>query len=194
LCNWDLRLTAAEKNKAAQVLQGFDRSRLVVCAPGTKMQAKDWGTENWAALMSKLSQVLSEHTLVLAGAREERELCDSVAKGWNGPSLNVCGALSPRETAAVMQGAHVFMGPDSGPMHLAASVGVPCAIAFSARCKPGIWYPAGQNNEIVYHKVDCFGCNLETCIAQAKKCMTSISVDEMYEAVLRACKLALQNA
>lgn len=194
LDNWDLRLTAAEKAKAAELLSGIDRSRIVVCAPGTKMQAKDWGAENWAALMTRLSQSLPEHTLVLAGAREERELCDLVAKGWHGRCVNVCGQLSPRETAAAMEGADVFMGPDSGPMHLAASMGVPCAIAFSARGKPGIWFPAGTKNQIVYHKVDCFGCNLETCIAQAKKCLTSISVDEMYQAVMRASKAALQNA
>jgi ADP-heptose:LPS heptosyltransferase len=192
--NWDLLLTGEEKKKAAEVLSGVDRSRILVCAPGTKMQAKDWGVENWVALMARLSQTFPEHTLLLAGAREESELCDVVATGWNGNALNTCGKLTPRETAAVMQGADVFMGPDSGPMHLAASVGVPCAIAFSARGKPGIWYPAGNNNQIVYHKVDCFGCNLETCIAQAKKCLTSISVGEMYEAVMRASKTALQNA
>lgn len=194
LDSWDLRLTAAEKKKAAEVLSGIDRSRIVVCAPGTKMQAKDWGADNWAALMAKLSQALPEHTLVLAGAREESELCDVVAKGWAGVTVNLCGKLTPRETAAAMEGADVFMGPDSGPMHLAASMGVPCAIAFSARGKPGIWFPAGTNNQIVYHKVDCFGCNLETCLAQAKKCLTSISVDEMYNAVMRASKTALQNA
>jgi heptosyltransferase-3 len=194
LDSWDLRLTAAEKAKAAGLLNGIDRGRVVVCAPGTKMQAKDWGVENWAALMTRLSQTLPEHTLILAGAREESELCDTVCKGWRGRSVNLCGKLSPRETAAAMEGADVFMGPDSGPMHLAASMGVPCAIAFSARGKPGIWFPAGTNNQIVYHKVDCFGCNLETCVAQAKKCLTSISVDEMYEAVMRATKTALQNA
>jgi heptosyltransferase-3 len=192
--NWDLRFTAAERNKAAQVLSPVDRSRLIICAPGTKMQAKDWGTENWIGLMQRLSQALPEYGLVLVGAPEERATSESVAQGWAGKALNLCGQLSPRETAAVMEGADVFMGPDSGPMHLAASVGVPCAIAFSARGKPGIWYPAGTDNQIVYHKVDCFGCNLETCTVQAKKCLTSISVDEMYQAVMRASKPALQGA
>jgi heptosyltransferase III len=192
--NWDLRLTATERDKAAQVLGPVDRSRLLICAPGTKMQAKDWGTQNWAALMRRLSQALPGHSLVLVGAPEEKATCDSVAQGWAGKALNLCGQLSPRETAATMEGAYVFMGPDSGPMHLAACVGVPCAIAFSARGKPGMWYPAGPDNQIVYHKVDCFGCNLETCTVQAKKCLTSISVDEMYDAVMRASKLALQGA
>jgi heptosyltransferase III len=192
LDNWSLRLTRAERERASEVLRSLDRGRLVICAPGTKMQAKDWGTENWTALMQRLSQTLPGYELVLVGVREEHAICEAVATGWSGRSLNLCGQLSPRETAAVMEGAAVFMGPDSGPMHLAASVRIPCAIAFSARGKPGVWFPAGNENQVVYHKVDCFGCNLETCTVEAKKCLTSISVDEMYEAVMRASKLALQ--
>ena len=71
-------------------------------------------------------------------------------------------------------------------MHLAAAVGVPCAIAFSARGNPGVWFPTGERNTIVYHKTKCFGCNLETCIEHQKVCLTSISVDEMFQAVMGA--------
>jgi ADP-heptose:LPS heptosyltransferase len=64
-------------------------------------------------------------------------------------------------------------------MHLAACAGVPCVIAFSARGLPGVWYPFGQQHRILYHRVSCAGCNLETCIAEARRCLTSITVDEM---------------
>jgi heptosyltransferase-3 len=68
-------------------------------------------------------------------------------------------------------------------MHLAACAGVPCVIAFSARGLPGVWFPAGANHRVVYHQVNCFGCNLETCIVEGRKCLTSIAVDEMAKAV-----------
>jgi ADP-heptose:LPS heptosyltransferase len=68
-------------------------------------------------------------------------------------------------------------------MHLAACAGVPCVIAFSARGLPGVWFPAGQQHRVVYHKVNCFGCNLETCIVENRKCLTSITVEEMATAV-----------
>jgi ADP-heptose:LPS heptosyltransferase len=97
--------------------------------------------------------------------------------------VNLCGRLSPRETAAVLEYAAVFLGPDSGPMHLAACAGVPCVIALSARGLPGVWFPAGLKHRILYHKVNCYGCNLETCVAEARKCLTAISVNEMAAAV-----------
>jgi ADP-heptose:LPS heptosyltransferase len=183
LANWDLRLDSEEKAAAQSALGELAGKPLVVCGPGTKMQAKDWGQENWQALLAHLSARYPGHGLALIGAREDTEVSAYSALGWGGPVANLCGRLSPRETAAVFAGARVFLGPDSGPMHLAACAGVPCVIAFSARGLPGVWYPTGKNHRIVYHQVNCFGCNLETCIAEGRKCLTSISVDEMAAAV-----------
>ena len=186
--NWDLRFTTAERAKTHLALGALPNRPFIVCAPGTKMPAKDWGTDNWAALLQRLGQQFPKHSLVLVGAGEEKNTCELVARGWTGSYLNLCGSLSPRETAAVIQQAIIFLGPDSGPMHLAAAVGTPCAIAFSARGKPGVWFPHGTQHRVVYHQVDCFGCLLETCVVEGKKCLTSISVDEMFEAAMAASK------
>uniref|UniRef100_E6QI11 Glycosyltransferase family 9 protein n=1 Tax=mine drainage metagenome TaxID=410659 RepID=E6QI11_9ZZZZ len=184
--NWDLRLTEEEKTRAGAVLEPFRQRPFFVCGPGTKMQAKDWGEANWLALMKRLSQQYPDHGLALVGAAEDKAVSDAVAAGWAGPTVNLCGQLSPRETAAVLEGARVFLGPDSGPMHLAASVGVPAVIAFSARGLPGVWFPIGDRNQVIYHQTSCYGCNLETCIEQQRRCLTSITIDEMVSAVQRA--------
>jgi ADP-heptose:LPS heptosyltransferase len=185
IANWDLRLNAAEREAATRALPGLAGKKLIVCGPGTKMQAKDWGQDNWRALLSLLSVRYPHHGLVLVGSREEAQIGDHAAQGWTGPKVNLCGMLTPRETTAVLEYAAVFLGPDSGPMHLAASVGVPCVIAFSAAGLPGAWFPAGQQHQIVYHQTSCYGCQLETCIVEARRCLTSIRVAEMAEAVAR---------
>src|ERR1700756_5275780 len=51
---WDLRLTQAEHDKARQLLLPIAGRRFIACGPGTKMQAKDWGEENWRQLLAKL--------------------------------------------------------------------------------------------------------------------------------------------
>jgi ADP-heptose:LPS heptosyltransferase len=119
------------------------------------------------------------------GSAEDAEVSEFVAQPWAGAKGNLCGRLTPRETAAVMEHADVFLGPDSGPMHLAASVGVPCVIAFSARGQRGVWFPAGRGHEVRYHVPECAGCGLETCTVEQKRCLTSISVEEMERAVER---------
>jgi ADP-heptose:LPS heptosyltransferase len=183
LANWDLRLTEAEKIAARVALGELAGRPLIVCGPGTKMQAKDWGQQSWRALLGDLCLRYPGFGLALIGAQEDAEVSAFAADDWSGPKVNLCGRLSPRETAAVLEHASIFLGPDSGPMHLAACAGVPCVIAFSARGLPGVWFPTGQQHRILYHQVNCYGCNLETCIAEARKCLTSISVNEMMAAV-----------
>jgi len=190
--NWSLQLTDAERQTAVAALGAMAGRPLIVCGPGTKMQSKDWGRENWRELLARLHARYPEYGLALVGAREDAEVSEYAAHGWTGAKVDLCGRLSPRETAAVLEHADVFLGPDSGPMHLAASVGVACVIAFSAHALPGVWYPAGEQHQIIYHKTECFGCLLETCIAMEKKCLRSVTVDEMEQAVGRVLGRALQ--
>lgn len=192
LANWDLKWTATEISRADEFLSRLRSQPFLVSGIGTKMQAKDWGTERWQALIQRMTLRFPDHGMVFVGAKEDTESSELVGQSWQGTTLNLCGQLSPRETAAVLRHAELFIGPDSGPMHLAALTGTPCAIAFSARGKPGRWYPFGAGHQVVYHKTDCFGCNLETCIEQRRKCLESIQADEMLNAVIRAWQYGRQ--
>lgn len=183
--SWNLRLTDAERQIAAEALGGLHGKQLIVCGPGTKMQAKDWGKESWRALLGKVARRYPNHALALVGAGEDAEVSEFAAQEWTGTKVNLCGRLTPRETAAVIEQSQVFLGPDSGPMHLAASVGVRCVIAFSARGQKGVWYPAGEGHEIICHAPECAGCELETCTVERRRCLTSISVAEMEQAIGR---------
>jgi ADP-heptose:LPS heptosyltransferase len=183
LANWNLQLNAAENEAADRALSPLPRAPLIVCAPGSKMQANEWGQENWRALLGQIYLKFPAHTLVLSGAKEDRPLCEFAGLDWAGAKLNLAGMLCPRESAAVFSRATLFIGPDSGPKHLAASTGVPCVCVFAARDLPGVWFPPGNRNVIVYHRPECSGCLLETCIEMDRKCIRSVTVDEMVRAV-----------
>ena len=189
---WDLGLTAVEEARAEEVLRGTEGRPVLAVSVGTKVQSKDWGRENWRALLERLGAVFPEYALVLAGVKEENEASEFAAEGWRAAAgadacvVNLCGVLTPRESAAVFAKAKVFLGHDSGPMHLAAAVGTPCVAIFAARNIPRVWFPHGDQHRVIYHEVDCMGCGLETCIEQKKKCLTSVGVEEVFEAVVAA--------
>ena len=186
LANWNLRLTSAERQASERALAPLGPRPLICCGAGTKMQAKDWETPRWRALLDRLATAFPEHGLVLVGAQDDHAVSQEISGAWEGRRVNLCGALKPRETAGVMPRMELFLGPDSGPMHFAAGAGVPCAIAFASRSLPGIWYPAGRKHQIVYHKVPCSNCDLEVCIENGKRCLTTISIDEMFAASMAA--------
>jgi heptosyltransferase III len=184
--SWDLVLTEEEKAHATTVLRALNGAPCLAVAIASKKQVTDWGIENWKCLMRKLHREFPGHVLVFIGAKEDRSSSDNVAAEWLGASLNLSGDLSPRESAAVMRRADLFLGIDSGPMHLAASVGTPCVSIFAAHQRPGTWFPFGKAHEVIYHKTGCFGCNLAVCTAERKKCILSISPDEVVVAAARA--------
>jgi len=184
-CYWDLKLTAAELNAANKAIGKISPGSLMLAAcVGTKMQSKDWGIHNWLALFTRLGSALPNWKLVLVGAADEVPLADECLAAWGGEGLNLCGTTTPRISAAVLQQANIFLGHDSGPMHLAASVGTPCVAIFSARSLPGQWFPRGKDNRILYNHLECAGCGLELCVEKEKKCLVSITIHDVETAVI----------
>jgi ADP-heptose:LPS heptosyltransferase len=185
--SWDLKLTDRDHARANDVLSSTLGHPILAVSVGTKVQSKDWGRDNWRALLNSLANLYPDHALVLGGASEESEASEFAAQGWrqnsHSPVVNLCGLLTPRESAAVFAQAPVFVGHDSGPMHLAAAVQTPCVAIFAARNKPRVWFPYGKQHRVLYHQTDCWGCGLETCIIERKKCLTSITVDEVVNEV-----------
>ncbi|HXB62567.1 MAG TPA: glycosyltransferase family 9 protein [Acidobacteriaceae bacterium] len=182
--SWDLRLTEAEYGTARLVLEPAGKRPIIAFSIGTKVQANDWGDENWSELLVRMAQLYPDHALLITGAAAEYERSNGIANGWksvpgSGPVLNLCGQLQPRESAATVSHAKIFLGHDSGPMHMAAIVQTPLVAIFSARNMPGIWYPQGPRHAVIYHDVECAGCGLETCTIKKKKCITSITIEEV---------------
>jgi lipopolysaccharide heptosyltransferase III len=182
--SWDLQLGSGERTRAAEVLHRWPgRDQFLVCCVGTKVDVKDWGVANWQAMLAQLSKDHPSMGLVLVGASQEASVSTEAARKWSGPKLNLCGSTTPRETAALLERARLFIGHDSGPMHLAAAVGTRCVAVFSARQRPRIWFPFGDGHRVIYHRTACEGCGLEQCVTFGKKCMTSINVGEVHAAV-----------
>jgi heptosyltransferase-3 len=150
---------------------------------GTKVLAKDWGEANWRGLIRQLGQQYAGLALVLIGAADERERSQRCGEHWPSKILNLCGKCTPRQSAAVLARARLFIGHDSGPMHLAAAVGTRCVAIFAARNPPGQWFPLGVGHRVIYHQTDCYGCGLNVCTEHKKKCILSITVDEVISAV-----------
>jgi heptosyltransferase-3 len=181
---WDLKLTAGESAEAEINLQGVSNRPLVGFSIGTKAPSKDWEDRNWVPFLREFSKRYPTFHGLFIGSPDERERCDRLMSESGMAGINLCGQLSPRASAAVLAKARLFVGHDSGPMHLAACMGTPVVAVFSARNRAGEWYPRGgaEASRIIYHRTECAGCGLVDCIAEQKKCILSITVDEVLEA------------
>ena len=119
---WDLCLQPDEIAVADKRLTPLRGRNFIAINIGGKVECKDWGQENWTALLRLMMIRYSSLALVFVGSADEFDRSAELAAVWPGLTLNLCGNLAPRESAAAMKRAMLFVGHDSGPMHLAAAV------------------------------------------------------------------------
>lgn len=190
--SWDLRFTPAERARATEALLPAGERPVLAISLGTKVTANNWGRDNWRKLLLELGRRYPECVLAITGVTSESADSEYAAEGWRESAgqeamvLNLCGKLTPRESAAVFARARAFMGHDSGPMHLADAVATPVMAVFSARNPPTRWFPHGARHHIVYHKVNCHGCGMRECTVEQMKCVKSITVEEVLAAACAA--------
>lgn len=149
--SWDLRLSALEREQAASRLAALPaRATPVALAPGARHSALDWGEAHWATLIGLLHLRLARVGLVFVGAPEVHERAERLAALWPGPRINLCGELTPREAAAVLERCSVLVCHDGGAMHLAASRGTPCIALLGSQDHPHQWHPYGPQHVVIH--------------------------------------------
>ena len=200
--------TAAEKAWAAEFLKtkGLVSNKpicgLHVCK-GLAVDENRWPLDRFVDIAAGLLQ--NGYAVVLTGTAAENPLTASVAAQArerlaqltllqpesnddshnNAPHiLDLAGACSLRETAALIEKMHVFICPDTGTGHLAAALGVPVVDIFPLRSDfPARWRPAGANHRIIRPTAwECGGpCVKETC--PRFTCLLHIDPQEVVKAV-----------
>jgi ADP-heptose:LPS heptosyltransferase len=96
-------------------------------------------------LLALLAEKTPGSRLILLGAADESERSERLGQNWPGGYLVLCGKIAPRISAAVLEQCRLFIGHDSGPMHLAAAVGTPTLGLFAWFNPPGQWYPGHKS-------------------------------------------------
>lgn len=146
-------LTDAERKGGRDRLQfhgGDTPPRFVAIHPGSGRSAPNWTVDKYVALAERLL-VDERVVIVVTGSAVERELAAAFARL---PTARVCdfvGKLSLRELMGVLAACEVVVSASTGPMHLAAALGVPTVSLFCplTACSPSLWGPLGNRAEIV---------------------------------------------
>lgn len=185
----EFRLAIPEGNRAtaSRVLRDFgigDRDLFVAIAPGSRMPAKQWPESRFREVGDKLLAARHRLVLLAIGGPDERARCQRLCEAWGPRSRNLAGCLEPYGSAAVLERCALYVGNDSGAMHLAAMVGTPCVAIFSAREAAGRWYPFGSTHAVLRHETACAGCMLEECVIEKNACLARISVDDVVRAAM----------
>lgn len=132
---------------------------------------KDWPIEYWDKLISTIA---NKYRIVLIGAQSFFEKQNiSFAKYC----LDLRDKISLKELVALIAASDLYVGPVSGPSHIAAAVGIP-----SVEICGGYELPENTNyskSKKLAHRISCSPCWLQTDCPYEKKCLTSILPSEV---------------
>ena len=184
-----IHLLPSEKQLAADFLSrnGVAARDIVVgIHPGGGWSYKLWPTERFAALGDLLSQKYDAKVLVFAGP-DEASLQDQMVSSMKSSPILVKDA-GLRELAALIQRCCLYIGNDTGPMHIAAAVGTR-VIAIFGPTDASRSGPYGSEHIVIAKTIGCNpchpgrrpgGCEHANCLA-----MEAVSLEQVAEAVER---------
>lgn len=185
------KLAVKEKDKGQISLwlkeKGVNIGRpLIVISPGASYgDAKCWPEENFAGLIQKL-RGLGE--ILFVGSKKDAPRIEKINSLSKVKAFNLAGETSLLQLAGLFSISKLVVSNDNGAMHLAALVGsnVICLFGPTDPLRTG---PIGDNAVVIRDKIDCSPCKKRTC--PDKKCFHGITVDRVYDAVIKAIEKEL---
>jgi heptosyltransferase-1 len=173
------RLSAAEADPQARP----GAPALVVLHVGAGNRFRDWGADNLAALASLLIRE-GKARVALIGTEGDRAVEERIRAASPAGTLPFSGRLNLMETRELIRLAALFAGPDSGPMHIAASTPTPIVAWFGPTLPANFapWRPDRGRTVILERMLPCRPCEQRACVTDDFRCLQELSPSEVFEA------------
>jgi heptosyltransferase-2 len=173
-----LRVPDAARQRAAQILlQAGARPharRIAVGAGASYGSAKCWPPDRFAkALNALLSRADADSDVILFGTPGELPVSLAIDSELQHAPINLTGKTSIADLPALLSQCQLFLGNDSGAMHVAAAVGLPVVAIFGPTDPDGT-SPVTPRLTIVQQKPYCSPCFLRRCPTD-HRCMTAVT-------------------
>lgn len=171
------REKALERLAAAGVRK--NALRIAFASGAAYGSAKCWEPEKYAALADQLITAFDAE-VIFFGAAQEAGLAQRTIGAMLGRACNLVGVTPLGELPALLSNCHLFIGNDSGAMHLAGAVGLP-VIGIFGPTDPERTRPMTSHFTLIREPVGCSPCFLRRCPID-HRCMTRISVERVLDA------------
>lgn len=141
------RDAAAEQRVTAWLDDPRFAGGFIAVNPGAGWDSKLWPAERFAQVAAHVGRAHRLPTLVVWGGSRERSWAQEIAQQAEGHA-HVAPPTTLPELASVVRRAKLFVGSDTGPMHLAAATGTPC-VALYGPSRPDLCGPFGSQHVVL---------------------------------------------
>ena len=178
--NCDLKFFGAEDIKE-QTLEKYDlkesKDLTIGIFPGGGWQTKLWGSDKYAALIQKIQEIKGTNVILIAGKGED-ELISKIAEKLDSKPMCITGTTI-KELTVILSFVHIIIGPDTGPLHLAAILGT-SAVGIYGPSSPLRNGPYWGKHKIIQKTFSCSNCYKREC--SDLRCLEELTVQSVYNA------------
>lgn len=170
-------------------------TEVIALHPGARTgDAKRWPTKFWRQLAERLDR--AHFHLITVGSSEEIQVAENILRGLSEKNRQLAGSTSIPQLAAILSKVDLFVSGDSGPLHLASSLGTP-VVGIYGPTDPILSGPYGGTAEVVRANIPCSPCyNLQepaSCAYGDHLCMQWIEPHAVMEAVHSTMRQLVQE-
>jgi ADP-heptose:LPS heptosyltransferase len=149
-----------DKEEAARILDSLKIKDFICIHAGTSGNFK--GKRYPQDYFSRLADLLINkygYPVIFTGTKEERDIAESIISRCRSTDkiFNLNGKLSIWEFVELLKKSKLLISSDSGPVHIAASLGVN-TVAFYGATSPRKYRPLNENSLVFYKGLDCSPC------------------------------------
>lgn len=185
----EIQATTEERSDARKLLSAegiANGAPFLVLNPGAAYgSAKRWHEDRFADVADILARELGLR-VALIGSQAERPIAEQIRDRMKGATAVLNGKTSLETLIGVLAESSLMITNDSGPMHIAAALGVPTVAVFGSTDER-VTAPFGPRTRVVKHPVECSPCLLRECPID-HRCMNGVTVED----VCRAAKELLR--
>ena len=187
--------TEEDRRHVAEMLRAEPKIPLVVIHPaggsnpGMILSAKRWPPQRFAALADRLITIIIEECVAqvcLVGGPEDGPIAAAIKDGMRQEPCDLTGQLTFGQLGALLERCDLFIGHDTGAMHLAVAVGAP-VVAIFGPSDPRMYGPYGENSVALWHDVGCNPCLLHgrwDTDCRRFRCIEAVTVEEVWQAAI----------
>jgi len=176
---FDLRLRPQEEQKVETLLAGTIRP-FATFFLGSRWPSRFWFPQATAEVAQVLQQEYGMG-IVLVGGPSEVAFAQQVNEAMGTAVTNLSGKTSLRDLIGVFSRARFALGPDSGPMHIAAATDIP-VISLWGATSPLRSAPWGSKAFVIRGEAACSPCYVRRCPI-GRACMRRITPGQVLEVV-----------
>ncbi len=179
----DFFLSETEIKEGGELIDSLKDKKSVKGVIGLNLGASHTVNRWPLSSFNKLDYILRSagFKTILLGGPEDRTLAEEFYRFGSSDALDLIGNISIRQTGAVIRHCDVLVSGDTGPLHLAASVGTK-VIGLYGAADPERTGPVGSKNIVIQAALPCVPCRKRRCKLDRQSkinCMKNITPEEV---------------